>query len=410
MQKYGGPEELRRAKKPSYGIVEVPVTNFNKFNLCSLQITATKGLPSSCTNVFNEVVTLSTTSENTAGQASLNAFEKMEQLPHTFTPPDITEATEEITAESNAGEENLTVSLEKPKSQEANVGMGRICRKPKNKSIYNGLPLPITTLTSKGENETKNREKRTTARLLDKLVGEFICDHPQIMSALAKYYRNVPGLTERFELFVMKKEICNAYTELNDPVVQRERFEQQANDKAAGDLLVMCPPPGEENLTVSLEKPKSQEANVGMGRICRKPKNKSIYNGLPLPITTLTSKGENETKNREKRTTARLLDKLVGEFICDHPQIMSALAKYYRNVPGLTERFELFVMKKEICNAYTELNDPVVQRERFEQQANDKAAGDLLVMCPPRSSKMWRNITFANSSKEVLYSVVLCQI
>ncbi|XP_055624340.1 lysine--tRNA ligase isoform X2 [Toxorhynchites rutilus septentrionalis] len=86
------------------------------------------------------------------------------------------------------------------------------------------------------------------------------------------------------------------------------------------------------------------------------------------------------------RTTARLLDKLVGEFleencinptfICDHPQIMSPLAKYHRSAEGLTERFELFVMKKEICNAYTELNDPAVQRERFEQQAADKAAGD----------------------------------
>ncbi|XP_052834039.1 lysine--tRNA ligase [Octopus bimaculoides] len=79
------------------------------------------------------------------------------------------------------------------------------------------------------------------------------------------------------------------------------------------------------------------------------------------------------------RTTARLLDKLVGEFleetclnptfIIDHPEIMSPLAKWHRSVKGLTERFELFVMKKEICNAYTELNDPVVQRERFMQQA-----------------------------------------
>ncbi|XP_018792304.1 PREDICTED: lysine--tRNA ligase isoform X2 [Bactrocera latifrons] len=86
------------------------------------------------------------------------------------------------------------------------------------------------------------------------------------------------------------------------------------------------------------------------------------------------------------RTTARLLDKLVGDFIeetcvnptfiCEHPQIMSPLAKYHRSEPGLTERFELFVMKKEICNAYTELNDPMVQRERFAQQASDKAAGD----------------------------------
>jgi len=65
-----------------------------------------------------------------------------------------------------------------------------------------------------------------------------------------------------------------------------------------------------------------------------------------------------------------LEDKCINPtFICDHPQIMSPLAKWHRSVQGLTERFELFVMKKEIVNAYTELNDPVVQRERFEQQA-----------------------------------------
>uniref|UniRef100_A0A061QWX4 Lysine--tRNA ligase n=1 Tax=Tetraselmis sp. GSL018 TaxID=582737 RepID=A0A061QWX4_9CHLO len=85
-------------------------------------------------------------------------------------------------------------------------------------------------------------------------------------------------------------------------------------------------------------------------------------------------------------TTARLLDKLVGEyleeqcmnptFICDHPQIMSPLAKWHRSLPGMTERFELFVNKREVCNAYTELNDPQVQREKFAQQAAAKDAGD----------------------------------
>lgn len=85
-------------------------------------------------------------------------------------------------------------------------------------------------------------------------------------------------------------------------------------------------------------------------------------------------------------TVARLLDKLVGEFleegctnptfICDHPQLMSPLAKWHRDKPGMTERFELFVNKRELCNAYTELNDPAVQRERFAGQAQDKAAGD----------------------------------
>ncbi|KJE95731.1 lysyl-tRNA synthetase [Capsaspora owczarzaki ATCC 30864] len=86
------------------------------------------------------------------------------------------------------------------------------------------------------------------------------------------------------------------------------------------------------------------------------------------------------------RTSARLLDKLVGDFlevecinptfICDHPQLMSPLAKWHRSIPGLTERFELFVSKKEVCNAYTELNDPIYQRKMFDDQAKDKAAGD----------------------------------
>lgn len=49
----------------------------------------------------------------------------------------------------------------------------------------------------------------------------------------------------------------------------------------------------------------------------------------------------------------------------------------HRSEAELTERFELFVCHKEICNAYTELNNPKVQRERFLQQAKDKASGDV---------------------------------
>ncbi|XP_058119977.1 lysine--tRNA ligase-like isoform X2 [Anopheles ziemanni] len=113
---------------------------------------------------------------------------------------------------------------------------------------------------------------RTAARLLDKLVGEFleencinptfICDHPQIMSPLAKYHRSLTGLTERFELFVMKKEVCNAYTELNDPAVQRERFEQQAADKAAGDDEAQLV---DENFCTALEYGLPPTGGWGMG-------------------------------------------------------------------------------------------------------------------------------------------------
>lgn len=86
------------------------------------------------------------------------------------------------------------------------------------------------------------------------------------------------------------------------------------------------------------------------------------------------------------RTTARLLDKLVGEliepkcvnptFITNHFQVMSPLAKYHRNNPILTERFELFVSCKELCNAFTELNDPEIQEKLFIAQADDKKLGD----------------------------------
>ena len=53
---------------------------------------------------------------------------------------------------------------------------------------------------------------------------------------------------------------------------------------------------------------------------------------------------------------------------------MSPLAKWHRSEPGLIERFEVSVAKKEICNAYTKLNDPMVRRSRFEQQAKAQAS------------------------------------
>ncbi|OMO99502.1 Lysine-tRNA ligase, class II [Corchorus capsularis] len=98
--------------------------------------------------------------------------------------------------------------------------------------------------------EIKCPPPQTTARLLDKLVGHFleetcvnptfIINHPEIMSPLAKWHRSKPGLTERFELFINKHELCNAYTELNDPVVQRQRFAEQLKDRQSGDDEAMA--------------------------------------------------------------------------------------------------------------------------------------------------------------------------
>lgn len=122
------------------------------------------------------------------------------------------------------------------------------------------------------EKNVKCSDPKTTPRLLDKLVGEyleplcrhptFIMNHPQIMSPLAKYHRNIPYLTERFELFICGREYANAYTELNNPSVQKVCFEKQAKDKAMGDVEAQI---NDEDFVKALEYGLPPTGGLGIG-------------------------------------------------------------------------------------------------------------------------------------------------
>ncbi len=156
-------------------------------------------------------------------------------------------------------------------------------------------------------------------KLIDEIFGEkcegnyiqptFITDYPKEMSPLTKEHRDNPELTERFELMVCGKEIANAYSELNDPIDQRERFEAQMKLSERGDDEAMFI---DQDFLRALEygMPPTSGLGIGMDRLIMfLTNNPSIQEVLFFPQMKPERKAPSVELNEEQKAVYQIIEK-----------------------------------------------------------------------------------------------------
>ncbi|MEL6810343.1 MAG: lysine--tRNA ligase [Bacteroidota bacterium] len=183
-------------------------------------------------------------------------------------------------------------------------------------------------------------------KLIDEIFGEkcegnyiqptFITDYPKEMSPLCKAHRDNPELTERFELMVCGKEIANAYSELNDPIDQRERFEAQAALADRGDDEAMFI---DQDFLRALEygMPPTSGMGIGMDRlIMYLTNNPSIQEVLFFPQMKPEKKQVALTEE-EKAVLAILKDNSPMDLNTLKTQSGLSNKKWDKTIKGLTK-------------------------------------------------------------------------
>ena len=203
-------------------------------------------------------------------------------------------------------------------------------------------------------------------KLIDEIFGEkcegnyiqptFITDYPKEMSPLCKEHRENPELTERFELMVCGKEIANAYSELNDPIDQRERFEHQLKlaqkgDDEATEFI-------DEDFLRALEygMPPTSGMGIGMDRLIMfLTNNQSIQEVLFFPQMRPEKRAPAIELNDEEKAVIAVIQK-AERIDLNELKIQSGLSnkKWDKTIKGLTKK-ELAKISKTDDGLFVEI-------------------------------------------------------
>ncbi|WP_341220966.1 lysine--tRNA ligase [Polaribacter atrinae] len=199
-----------------------------------------------------------------------------------------------------------------------------------------GMNIPVDETMGKG-------------KLIDEIFGEkcegnyiqptFITDYPKEMSPLCKEHRDNPELTERFELMVCGKEVANAYSELNDPIDQRERFEHQLKlaqkgDDEATEFI-------DEDFLRALEygMPPTSGMGIGMDRLIMfLTNNQSIQEVLFFPQMRPEKKAAAVELNDDEKAVLAIVTK-AEKIDLNDLKVKSGLSnkKWDKTIKGLTK-------------------------------------------------------------------------
>jgi len=199
-------------------------------------------------------------------------------------------------------------------------------------------------------------ESMGEGKLIDEIFGEkcehhyiqptFITDYPKSMSPLTKEHRSNPKLTERFELMVNGKELANAYSELNDPIDQRERFEEQMRLSEKGDDEAMII---DQDFLRALEYGMPPTSGIGIGidrLVMLMTNNSSIQEVLFFP----------QMKPEQKAAVLSEEEKIIFDLLkSGNPVVLSVLKeksglsnkKWDTSIKGLTKSNLAKVFKNE---------------------------------------------------------------